>query len=386
MTRSADPSSIVRLAYGAAEDPARWPDVLSQLKDAFGAVAAGLFVQDVRHRRGRLLIQVGGDAHYVRRYHEYYSSINPWFGGDGPRSGAGAVAVGLDSAPFLGTEYYEDFWRPQGFGPTLTGYFRNDGHVVEGVVLTKERRDRFGRRAIDRLAALTPWLQQATRIWQTLSTATALRSGLTRGLDHLHYGVVLLDCRGDMVVANQAAQELLAQGDGIKLVHGRLVVAGRCRDRRLADLIDECVRAAQGCDTSTGGLAVIECSRSNQPLAVRAVPLPAQWHLTSTTGPAVLLVLVDEGRRPFPDAEALQLIYALSAAEAQVAGQLAQGLSLDEIAEDHHRDKETVRTQLHSIFAKTGTSRQTALACLVLNSLAALRQPPTSTPTDSGNT
>jgi DNA-binding CsgD family transcriptional regulator/PAS domain-containing protein len=374
MAQSADLDSMIRLAYGAAEDATRWPDFLNQLKDSVGAVAAGLFVQDVRRHRGRLLLQVGGDPHYIRRYHEYYSSINPWFQGDGPQSRAGAVTVGLDSRRFLETEYYEDFWRPQGFGPTLSGYFRNDGHLVEGVLLIKEHRDRFRKREINRLDNLTPWLQQATRIWQTFSATAALRSALMSGLDHLNYGVVLLDCHREIVVANEAAQELLAERDGVSVVRGEIVATG-CRDQRLADLIDACVRAAQGCGTSTGGMVVIERSQSDQPLAVRAVPLPAQWHLTSAAGPAVLLLLVDEGRRPLPDAETLQVIYSLSPAEALVAAQLAQGLSLDEIAEQSQRDKETLRTQLRTTFEKTGTSRQTALACLVLNSLASVRRP-----------
>lgn len=371
----ADLGPLILEAYTAAAEPSRWPSFLDRLREEMGAVAAGVFVQDVGARRGRLLVQVGGDAGYVERYHQHYSALNPWFYSDGPQSPPGTVSVGFDRPPFLESEYYRDFWRPQSFGPTLSSYFGNDGRRVEGLLFIKEHGDRFGKRTVGHLVRLVPWLQQAARIWQTVSAADALRSALVRGMDHVNYGIVVLDANRGIVAMNDLARELLTEADGLALARGEVVATGSCRGLRFADLVDECVRAAQGLSPSSGGLAVIERERSDHPLAVRAVPLPAAWSLTRAIGPAVLLLVADEGRRPLPDVDILQAIYSLSDAEAHVAVDLARGLSLDDIAEQTGRSKETIRTQLRAAFDKTGTARQTALASQVLTSLAALRRP-----------
>jgi DNA-binding CsgD family transcriptional regulator len=48
-----------------------------------------------------------------------------------------------------------------------------------------------------------------------------------------------------------------------------------------------------------------------------------------------------------------------------VASGVAEGLTLDEIAERHGVAVGTVRTQVKSVFAKTGSNRQSQLAALL---------------------
>ena len=57
----------------------------------------------------------------------------------------------------------------------------------------------------------------------------------------------------------------------------------------------------------------------------------------------------------------LQQLHGLTPAESEVLGRLTDGMRLSDIAEDLGVNIETVRTQLKSIFGKTGTSRQAEL-------------------------
>ena len=52
---------------------------------------------------------------------------------------------------------------------------------------------------------------------------------------------------------------------------------------------------------------------------------------------------------------------------------IAQGRSLDEAAKDRGVTRNTARTQLKQVFAKTGTKRQGELVRLVLSGVAPIR-------------
>ncbi len=51
---------------------------------------------------------------------------------------------------------------------------------------------------------------------------------------------------------------------------------------------------------------------------------------------------------------------------------LAKGLNLDEASEQLNVSRNTTRTHLRSLFAKTGVNRQSLLVRLILNSVAPL--------------
>jgi len=75
--------------------------------------------------------------------------------------------------------------------------------------------------------------------------------------------------------------------------------------------------------------------------------------------------LLDHGKLPAPSAALLARVYGLSRAEALVAQGIAQGESLEEVATRLQIKITTARSQLGSIFAKTGTRRQAKLVVLL---------------------
>lgn len=80
---------------------------------------------------------------------------------------------------------------------------------------------------------------------------------------------------------------------------------------------------------------------------------------------AVLLVLVQVGARAAPDDGLLHLLFDLTPAEARLLKALAGGLRLQSYAASAGVQTSTVRTQLTSIFHKTGTKRQAELLSII---------------------
>ena len=68
----------------------------------------------------------------------------------------------------------------------------------------------------------------------------------------------------------------------------------------------------------------------------------------------------------------MRQLFDLTPAEAALALLLANGLSLDEAAEQLNIRRNTARAHLRMIFSKTGVTRQTELVRTLLNSVISL--------------
>jgi DNA-binding CsgD family transcriptional regulator len=84
-------------------------------------------------------------------------------------------------------------------------------------------------------------------------------------------------------------------------------------------------------------------------------------------GRAAILFLRDPEQELSVDPADLRQLYDLTAAEAELAASLARGLSLEEAAARRGISYETARTQLKSLFQKTGCRKQSQLVALLLN-------------------
>jgi DNA-binding CsgD family transcriptional regulator len=109
---------------------------------------------------------------------------------------------------------------------------------------------------------------------------------------------------------------------------------------------------------------IIVRRRSKRPLVIRVLPVGGAAR-NPFLGARVLLLLVDLGRTSGPQPGMLAQTFGLSPAEAKVASLLAEGKSVEEIARAQAVLENTVRMQLKSVFAKTGTHRQGELIALV---------------------
>jgi DNA-binding CsgD family transcriptional regulator len=83
-------------------------------------------------------------------------------------------------------------------------------------------------------------------------------------------------------------------------------------------------------------------------------------------GVGAILTVSTAQSRPAPSLEILRGLYNLSPAEARVAQGIATGSTVETIADRSGVSRETIRSQLKTVLAKTGTKRQLNLAVLLL--------------------
>lgn len=174
-------------------------------------------------------------------------------------------------------------------------------------------------------------------------------------LGRIGHGVVILDERRSPQAMNARGRAVLAEALGwpesdlaAERGVGEAVAALLARGRR---------RPGHG----AGDWLVIERG-GRRPLLVHAIGLPRAGPERSDTA----LILIDPETPLLVQVSAMERVFGLSPAEAQLAALLAGGISTAEVAATLDKSLATVRKQLASIFQKTGTRGQVELVVLVL--------------------
>ena len=102
----------------------------------------------------------------------------------------------------------------------------------------------------------------------------------------------------------------------------------------------------------------------NPPAILHLLPLRGDARDVFSRAHGLVLVNVVD-RKLSPSAEMLQGLFDLTPAEARVARIIAEGLGINAASSQLLLSRETVRTQLKAVFAKTGRTSQSSLAALL---------------------
>lgn len=97
---------------------------------------------------------------------------------------------------------------------------------------------------------------------------------------------------------------------------------------------------------------------------IHVVPTSGQSRDLFDGGLAVLVV-TPVTTPEAPDAQVIRALFDLSPGEARVARSLTRGQTIDQIADGSGVTRETVRSQVKAVMAKTGTTRQAEVAALL---------------------
>ncbi|GAA5786232.1 helix-turn-helix transcriptional regulator [Chitiniphilus shinanonensis] len=218
------------------------------------------------------------------------------------------------------------------------------------------------------LDRLLPHLQRAVLIHQRLLESRFDALAMHGALDAFATPVLMLNQLGKVMVANQAAQAVLARGaPGISLEAGNLLIEAPDSERQLSTYLrlGESVHA----DTASPRTLRIQRGAGLSPLTLVVTTV----RLTQHDGDGIdasLVFLFDPDLRAAPDPAMLAMLFGLSEAEAALTVGLCKGESLETLAETRNVTLNTLRTQLKSVFNKTGTRRQAELVARVMGSPA----------------
>lgn len=180
-------------------------------------------------------------------------------------------------------------------------------------------------------------------------------------LDALAMPTLLFDASGRLAHGNRSAGALLAARQSLWIEHGHLVTRDAEATRKLKLELGKTARAGPGQPSAMSAVVGLP-RRGRLPLLLMLAPMRLPG--------AALLFVFDPEATPGITAATVRRLFGLSPREAEVAAALCSGRTLDDLAAERGTSINTVRTQLKSVFNKTGTSRQADLVSLLLASPA----------------
>ena len=216
---------------------------------------------------------------------------------------------------------------------------------------------------LDTIRRLLPHIRQTVRVQQALSGTAALGATLRELLDATGLGVLQLDARGQIVVANDRARDLLRMGDGLFDEKGFLFARAPRDNDDLQALLNRALPpfGAQG----AGGSMILNRPSGLPPLALHVNPVSRQETDLQVWPVAALVLVVDPASGADIDPAVAAAALNLTGMESRVAVLLTQGMSVREIAAATGRKESTIRSHVKQMFAKHGISRQADLVRLV---------------------
>jgi DNA-binding CsgD family transcriptional regulator/PAS domain-containing protein len=340
----------------AAVDPSKWPAAMDRVAEATSSFGAALFPV-----RGRLPnVPFSGSIApcteaYVRdgwiHRDERYRSV-PVIG----RCGVASEFDFTNADEIASHPYYQEFLGRFGlrwFGGVKVA--SGDDFWVCSIQRTIEQGP-FSPRELAELAMLSTHLSGAAALARALGFARA-----EAALDAFAVSgsaVALLDRFGEVIRLNDAAERLL--GGDLKVTRRRLV----SRDADATAALDRALHAALWAEISSALMPPVALPRMDKrPLLAHVVRL--QGISADALAPCqALIVLIDLEARRRPPEDAVRRAFGLTCAEARLATRLASGEALASASDELGIAKETARSQLKAVFAKTGVGRQSELAAL----------------------
>jgi DNA-binding CsgD family transcriptional regulator len=227
--------------------------------------------------------------------------------------------------------------------------------------------DRVPDTLVRQAEAVLPHLAKVVELNRSFSILRTRFEGTLSALDHLKVGVCVTSRKGDVLVANAEADRIFSLRDGLLLGKDQLL---RCSSNeetsRLRAAIIDATKTVEGLGGTIQSLITLPRRGARHPLLVEIAPLsdPSGELYTSLAGAIVFIV---DPERPGPcSAEGIIRCFGLTSAEAETCRFLIEGLTDSAIADSRAVSMETTKSQIKSIYRKTGTTRRTDLIRLAL--------------------
>ena len=215
------------------------------------------------------------------------------------------------------------------------------------------------------LTELLPHIRQFLRVRHALGQAAAVETTVLGLLDKTRLGVLHLDRRGRIVAANDRAQALLRQGDGLADPAGELVAGVPAEQPRLAHLVAGALPTASA--PAVSGSLLLRRASARPRLVVHVLPVGGQQWAFGAPGVAALVLVVEPGYAPRLDPTGVAAALGLTATESQIAVLLAAGQTVREIAVATGRPTTSVYWHLKQSYQKLGIARQVDLVRVVVS-------------------
>ena len=362
MSRNAEEQMLASI-YEAAVDPSQWELALAQVAREINASSAFFFSTHSDTEPDAVIHTLNQAPDMAEAFTSHWHTEDAWAiaAAQQARMSRGTLVTGHELvAPdaFRRTAFHGDFCRQHEI-ESMVGAVLFDGTEADAMPFVNlcwyrpAGHDEFGEPEKRTLSRVLPHFQRALRIQRRVAWATDQRAA--RALAALHVASLVLDRSGAVRQANDAASAWLRTLPAGCHQGGKLRALGA----RSAPLLDDALRACRA-----GHPVRIAALQGEREPVMRATLLwldPASRLVPGQDQERYLLVVELPGAGTQDAAQAAARLFGLSPAETRVVARLLAGDAPAAIAQRLGISVPTVRTQMSSIFAKTGTTGQVEL-------------------------
>jgi DNA-binding CsgD family transcriptional regulator/PAS domain-containing protein len=374
-------SHIVPEIYEATIDPSHWDYVVTMIAKLTRSKSACLYYKNKEMELASTIAQFGLPKGELMNFHDQCNTLDDMFcskqAGNTDEPAFTQFYPGSNGVINNDSALYVDWMKPHGiFHVGGAQFVDTDTHKAGIAILRDEKAGAWEDGELRVINEILPHLRRALNIHSEFTFLRLKQDALLKGLDRLVIGLILYDSNGQPVYINPTARAIIDTHPGMQLEGDDLFLTNQEDDKNLRKTIVD--TAAIDPDDSWKQSVAIGITHPDveAPLPLLVTPMHANL-ITSDLdydGARVAVFISDPNLQQPISIDNLVSVYNLTPSEAQVAISLANGHSIDEIADLSNHSAHTIRSQLKSVFRKTGVSRQSELIKLLLTGPFAQRR------------
>ena len=360
-------SELLAAIYEGPLEAVPWKSALDLLRRHLRASYVTLMLRPPSADLAPLMVNSSGDWPITREaeYNKHYYALDPFV--DLPQDRVVTVQELIGEANWRESEFYTQFLKPLDILHALGADIRTDDGIECRLRVARPHREPpFSENDKALCTVVLPHLKRAVRLHSQLEVVDSERRLYAGTVDRMLVGTVMLDETGSLLKSNPVADEMIREGDGLRLVNGALRADVAAENRELQRLVRQ---ALNGGTPAVVNAISISRKATRGKLGVMIRSLPNAGSSKTKRRPSVALFIRDAERKSEASREMVRRLFDLTPAESSLALALANGLTLDEAADGLNIRKNTARAHLRSIFSKIGVTRQTTLVRVLLSSV-----------------
>lgn len=368
---------LVGEIYDAALQAEKWPDILQKFAQFMQSSKAVMFTNLHLPSQGGFYFTWGIPQVVSQQYFDHYQPHDVWTN-VGIQRGTfveGNVVLGTELVPhqqYLESKIWQELLSQADMARLCTGViFGSDNTLAMPVGISLFRgldEPAFNEADRQKLQRLLTHFSRALGVMFQLRDADLKIASSRTALDGLRSGVLLLNAQAEILLANQAAQRMLQQQDGLSVSESNSLKASR------ADTQSAIQKTLQTCFKHD----LIEVPHFSQSITVSRDSgksayqlffsrLPDHNDFVAQPASPLAMVFITDAEQPLKvSAQLLKNTYGLTEAEIKLAQQCLVNDTMPALTTALNVSENTIKTQFASMYQKCGIHHRAELMKMLM--------------------
>jgi hypothetical protein len=247
-------SDLIAAVYEGPLEPVPWKGALDLLRRHLRASYVTLMLRPPSADLAPLMVNSAGDWPITREaeYNKHYYALDPFV--DLPQDRVFTANELVGDANWRESEFYKNFLKPLDILHALGADIRTDDGIECRLRAARPHREQqFSSSDKALCAAVLPHLKRSVRLHSQLELMDSERRLYAGTVDRMLVGTVTLDETGAVLRSNPVADEMLREGDGLRLAGAAIRAESPAENRELQRLVKQALAGE-----SAGKAAVVD--------------------------------------------------------------------------------------------------------------------------------